>query len=201
MPGRDSTAARFRVSGTYEPRVRIAKGRERPAPLSGVERICLFTGTRAYWRDQNVLNTASPVHSEGRPAGSIVCEHCFPLSCWLWRACARPRQLSWPPNLPTRATTPLPPRRTEPVRVRLRSPERIRRQPVSVMPPGWKNNWKKSSPRRKNWNAGWPQANVSSHLLQWEQAGEEVYQELTERGVAASRLQWKGLGAAPLQQR
>lgn len=44
-------------------------------------------------------------------------------------------------------------------------------------------------------------AEDGSHLLQWEQAGEEVYQELTERGVAASRLQWKGLGAAPLQQR
>lgn len=58
--------------------------------------------------------------------------------------------------------------------------------------------------RNPDWNIHLDKYRVArdgSLLLQWEQAGEEVYQALTERGVAASRLQWKGLGAAPLQQR
>lgn len=44
-------------------------------------------------------------------------------------------------------------------------------------------------------------ADDGSVALQWEEAGEDVYRALTERGVAGSRLQWKGLGVAPQQDR
>lgn len=40
-------------------------------------------------------------------------------------------------------------------------------------------------------------ADDGSVVLQWEQPGEEIYRALTERGVAGSRLQWKGIGVAP----
>lgn len=44
-------------------------------------------------------------------------------------------------------------------------------------------------------------ADDGSVALQWEEVGEDVYRALTERGVAGSRLQWKGLGVAPQQDR
>lgn len=43
-------------------------------------------------------------------------------------------------------------------------------------------------------------ADDGSASLQWEQPGEDVYRALTRRGVAGSRLQWKGIGIAPQQQ-
>ena len=44
-------------------------------------------------------------------------------------------------------------------------------------------------------------ADDGSVRLQWEQPGEEISRKLTERGIAGSRLQWKGIGIAPQQER